>query len=156
MKSLIATSALFFFAVSIAYGQASGSAGQSNPDSAKPAQTPASNPVETTGKPKKKKVWTNDEISTVGGPGSISVVGKANDPQAEESNSSGNAGARGAASAKQRQVAGYRPAAPAEQPIGSHGQTNFRSAQFQSKQYQRFRRNQHESPVLDDSRGRAG
>lgn len=108
MKSLIATSALFCFAVSIAYGQASGSGGQSNPDSAKPTQTPADNTAETTGKPRKKKVWTNDEISTVGGPGSISVVGKANGPQAEEPNSSGNTGARGAASAKQRQVAGYR------------------------------------------------
>jgi hypothetical protein len=106
MKSLIAAS-LIFFAASIAHGQASASASQSHPETAKPAQTPTNDPGETTDRPKKKKVWTNDEIATVGGPGSISVVGRANEPNAAEPNSSENTAARGA-SAKQRQITGYR------------------------------------------------
>jgi hypothetical protein len=106
MKSLITASALLFFAAGIAHGQASGPGSQSNPETSKPAQTPAGNAGETTDKPKKKKVWTNDEISTVGGPGSISVVGRANDPTVAEPNALENSAAR--ASAKQRQVAGYR------------------------------------------------
>lgn len=105
MKPPITALALLCLAAGSAHAQASGSASQSSPQSADPAQTPASTAVQPTDKPRKKKVWTNDEISTVGGPGSISVVGPA---KSQETNTPENAGARGPAAAKQRQIAAYR------------------------------------------------
>jgi len=107
MKSRITASALFFFALSIALGEVSFAGSQSNPETARPAQAPAGSARETADKPKKKKIWTNDEIATVGGPGSISVVGRANEPKSAEPNSSENTLARGA-SARQRLITGYR------------------------------------------------
>jgi hypothetical protein len=74
---------------------------QSASDTPKPAADPA---VQTAKKP--KKVWTNDEISTVGGPGSISVVGNA-DPDSKSSKGN-SAKAAPAERGRERQIATYR------------------------------------------------
>jgi hypothetical protein len=80
---------------------ANSTGGQSPSDAPKPADKPATDPAVQTAK-KPKKVWTNDEISTAGGPGSISVVGKA-DPDSKSSSKSEPA-ERG----RERQIANYR------------------------------------------------
>ncbi len=107
MKLLALASALFFIALGIARAQAPALASPPNPDGAKPGQTQP-NTAPQTGKPKKKKVWTNDEISTVGGPGGISVVGNANDANATRPDTPHHPGTKGTAALQQRQIAIYR------------------------------------------------
>jgi hypothetical protein len=68
----------FLLPVVTAASQSSNSSNQSDANAGtRVAQSPAAASQESTDKTKKKpkKVWTNDEISTVGGEGSISVVG---------------------------------------------------------------------------------
>jgi hypothetical protein len=106
MKSIFVTAALLFFATVIASAaQSSSSGSQAGSDSAKPAQpsSPAGAQDEADkNKKKPKKVWTNDEISTVGGEGSISVVGNSADAQAKpDSRKTANP-------PKERQIAAYR------------------------------------------------
>jgi hypothetical protein len=105
---LLAAFALLFFAAGIARGQGSDASGQSGSESAKAATTPGGSAGQGADKPKKKKVWTNDEIATVGGPGSISVVGNTKDPKSSRSSSPEMTGEQGANSPKQRQIAQYR------------------------------------------------
>ena len=78
MRGFFLLSALLISVAGVAFAsQSSNSAGQSASDPAKPAPSPTgSDPGSAeSGKKKPKKVWTNDEISKVGGEGSISVVG---------------------------------------------------------------------------------
>jgi hypothetical protein len=78
MKFLVVTAAfLLFMGMSLRAGQSSSSGSQTSSGTAKStAQSPGSS-AKTTEKAKTKprKVWTNDEISGVGGDGAISVVG---------------------------------------------------------------------------------
>jgi hypothetical protein len=77
MKFLVVTAAfLLFGGMSLCAGQSANSGSQ---DTSGTVQS-SGNSAETTSekaKTKPKKVWTNDEISNVGGDGAISVVGKA-------------------------------------------------------------------------------
>jgi chromosome segregation ATPase len=111
MRRFLFSSALLLFASSVLCApQSSAPAGQSTPDAAKPvAQSPAGSDQGSAESAKKrpKKVWTNDEISRVGGEGSISVVGNTNEASAKTA-SKGAAKSAGAASLKEKQVANYR------------------------------------------------
>ena len=111
MKSLTVLLALLFFAAGIAQGQTSGSSSPSSADAANAAQTSSGTAGEPADKSKKKKkVWTNDEISSVGGPGSISVVGKDHDSGSGNSTveSSDRSGRNGTTAMRQKQIATYR------------------------------------------------
>jgi hypothetical protein len=81
MKFFVATAAfLLCNGMSLLAGQSSSSGSQATSDTARPAaQSSGTSAATTTEKPKTKprKVWTNDEISNVGGDRAISVVGKA-------------------------------------------------------------------------------
>jgi hypothetical protein len=81
MKFFVATAAfLFCNGMSLLAGQSSSSGSQATSDTAKPAAQSSGTSVATTtekAKTKPRKVWTNDEISKVGGDRAISVVGKA-------------------------------------------------------------------------------
>jgi DNA repair exonuclease SbcCD ATPase subunit len=81
---------------------ANATGGQSASDAPKPTADPA---VQTAKKP--KKVWTNDEISTAGGPGSISVVGTSA-PDANSSAKGNSAKTAPAERSRERQIANYR------------------------------------------------
>src|ERR1700730_575661 len=80
MKFFVVTAAfLLCNGISLLAGQSSGSASQATSDTAKPTTQASGTSAQTTtekAKTKPKKVWTNDEISNVGGNGAISVVGK--------------------------------------------------------------------------------
>jgi hypothetical protein len=81
MKFFVVT-AVFLLCNGIALlaGQSSGSGSQAGSGTAKPAAQSSGASAQTTtekGKTKPRKVWTNDEISNVGGDRAISVVGKA-------------------------------------------------------------------------------
>lgn len=81
MKFFVVTVAfLLCCGMSLLAGQSSNSGSQATADTAKPTvQSSGTSAVTTTEKAKTKprKVWTNDEISNVGGDRAISVVGKA-------------------------------------------------------------------------------
>ncbi|HEX3543585.1 MAG TPA: hypothetical protein VHT31_03585 [Candidatus Acidoferrum sp.] len=80
MKFFVVTAAILLCSgMSLRAGQSSSSGSQATSE-AKPAVQSSGSAAETTtekSKTKSKKVWTNDEISGVGGDGAISVVGKA-------------------------------------------------------------------------------
>jgi hypothetical protein len=80
MKFFVVTAAfLLCNGISLLAGQSSGSGSQATSDTAKPTTQSSGTSTQTTtekAKTKPKKVWTNDEISNVGGNGAISVVGK--------------------------------------------------------------------------------
>src|ERR1700686_4933938 len=111
MKILIVTAAfLLSCGVSLCAGQSANSGSQATSDTTKTTVQSAESSAETTAqkaKTKPKKVWTNDEVSNVGGDGAISVVGKAS---AGDSNSSSNSVQKSAAgsSAREKQAATYR------------------------------------------------
>src|SRR3984893_8591955 len=81
MKFFVVTAAfLLCNGISLLAGQSSGSGSQATSDTAKPTTQSSGTSAQTTtekGKTKPRKVWTNDEISNVGGDRAISVVGKA-------------------------------------------------------------------------------
>lgn len=105
MRRSLFSSALLLFATSAMHAQSSTPAGQSTSDAAKPAaQSPATAEQASTDVARKrpKKVWTNDEISNVGGEGSISVVGKA------DANSKSNSSKSARTSSAKGQTGNYR------------------------------------------------
>src|ERR1700676_541098 len=81
MKFFVVTAVfLVCSGMSLLAGQSSNSGSQATADMARPTvQSSGTSAVTTTEKAKTKprKVWTNDEISNVGGDKAISVVGKA-------------------------------------------------------------------------------
>jgi hypothetical protein len=81
MKFFVLTAALLLSSgMSLHAGQSSNSASQVAPDTTTAAVQTSGTSADTTtekSKTKNKKVWTNEEISGVGGDGAISVVGKA-------------------------------------------------------------------------------
>jgi hypothetical protein len=81
------------------------------PESSAPAPAPAGTPAPAAAdqdktKKKPKKVWTNDELSTVSG--GISVVGDTNAASAPPSKKSAGTDSHDEGSAKDKQVASYR------------------------------------------------
>jgi hypothetical protein len=77
------------------------------PASAKPAPAPAKATPAVPEKKKPKKVWTNDDVSSI--PGSVSVVGsadKGDSSGSQQKNSSAGAGA--ADDVRQKQIDGYK------------------------------------------------
>jgi hypothetical protein len=105
---VLAAFALLLFGVGIARGQGSDASGQPGSASPKAATPQDGTPGQSADKPKKKKVWTNDEIATVGGPGSISVVGNTKDAKSSRSAAPEMTGDQGTNSPRQRQIAQYR------------------------------------------------
>jgi uncharacterized protein YlxW (UPF0749 family) len=111
MKFFLAASALLFFnAVSAGAGQSPDPASQAGADTAKSTQQPAGTAPDNVEKPKKKpkKVWTNDEISSAGGPGSISVVGNPSDADTTSSSKDASAKTTSASSLREKRVGAYR------------------------------------------------
>ena len=111
MRRFLFLSALLISVAGVALSsQSSNPAGQSTSEPAKPAQSPtASDPGSAeSGKKKPKKVWTNEEISNVGGAGSISVVGKEADSNAKGSSKGNSAKTTRTSSAKENQPGSYR------------------------------------------------
>jgi hypothetical protein len=111
MKFLVVTAALLLsIGMSLRAGQSSSSGGQSSSDTAKTTvQSPGSS-AETTkekAKTKLKKVWTNDEISGVGGDGAISVVGTPGGGDTNPPSNNFQKNASGPA-AREKQAAAYR------------------------------------------------
>jgi hypothetical protein len=110
MKYFLALAAfLLCSSVFLRAGQSSNSGSQASSDTAKPTTQSAGSSAETTtekAKMKSKKVWTNDEVSNVGGDGAISVVGKAGG----DSNPSSNNLQKTAtgSSVRDKQAAAYR------------------------------------------------
>jgi hypothetical protein len=74
-----------------------------NAPSAAAATKPSVDATSTPAK-KPKKVWTNDEISSAGGPGAISVVG----PTKAQPGRSGQSSTGTSSSERERQIATYR------------------------------------------------
>jgi hypothetical protein len=112
MRRFLFSTAVLLFATSVVYAsQSSTPAGQSTSDTAKPVTQPPAGSAHGTadgaGK-KTKKVWTNDEISNVGGAGSISVVGKEADSNAKGSSKGNSAKTTRTSSAKETQPGSYR------------------------------------------------
>jgi hypothetical protein len=111
MRFLVAMAALVVFGdMSLRAGQSSSSASQASPDAVKPAaQSSSSSALTATDKVKSKpkKVWTNEEISGVGGDGAISVVGKAGGGDSNPSSNNFQKTAPGSA-ARDQQAATYR------------------------------------------------
>jgi hypothetical protein len=105
-------SALLLLAASVLdASQSSTPAGQSTSDPAKPvAQSSATSDQGSAegARKKAKKVWTNEEISNVGGEGSISVVGKDADTNAKGSAKGNSSKSTRASSAKENQPGSYR------------------------------------------------
>jgi uncharacterized protein (UPF0335 family) len=110
MKFFVVTAAILLCSgMSLRAGQSSSSGSQATSD-AKPAVQSSGNTAETTTekpKTKPKKVWTNDEVSNVGGDGAISVVGKASAGDSNPSSNSVQKSATGS-SAREKQAATYR------------------------------------------------
>lgn len=108
MKFFVVTAAfLLCSGTALRAGQSSNSSSQATSDTAKPTVQSSGNAADTTtekAKPKPKKVWTNDEISNVGGDGAISVVGKAG---GGPSSNNFQKAASGSA-ARDKQAAAYR------------------------------------------------
>jgi uncharacterized protein (UPF0335 family) len=97
----------FLIPVSAEAAQSSSAAGQSNSDKpvAQSSEAVTQNQADKT-KRKPKKVWTNDEISTVGGSDSISVVGNSDADSKPPSKENSRNTANGTVSEKQ--IAAYR------------------------------------------------
>lgn len=95
-----------FLAPALTFSAPSQSANAAGGQSASDAPKPAADPAVQTAAKKPKKVWTNDEISTAGGPGSISVVGNT-DPDSKSSKGSSDKTAPVERS-RERQIANYR------------------------------------------------
>src|ERR1700693_836910 len=94
--------------VSLLAGQSSNSGSQATSDTTKPAMQTSGSSAETTtekAKTKPRKVWTNDEISNVGGDGAISVVGKSEGSNPSANNLQKTAPGPGA---RDKQSAAYR------------------------------------------------
>jgi hypothetical protein len=95
-----------FLAPALAFTRASQSANSAGGQSASDAPKPATDQApQATKKP--KKVWTNDEISTAGGPGSISVVGNT-DPDSKPSSKDSSLKTSPAERGRERLIANYR------------------------------------------------
>jgi hypothetical protein len=109
MRILVVTGAfLLSCGMTFGAGQSSNSGNQDTSDAGKTVAQSSGNSTETAAdKTKPKKVWTNEEVSNVGGDGAISVVGK---PGGGDSNRSPNNSQKNAAilSAKYKQAAPYR------------------------------------------------
>jgi hypothetical protein len=109
MKFLVLTF-LFSSGTSLLAGQSPRSESQATSDSAKTAVQSNGNSAETTtekAQTKPKKVWTNDEVSNLGGDGSISVVGKAGGGDSSPPSNNFQKTAPGS-SARDKQAAAYR------------------------------------------------
>jgi hypothetical protein len=110
MKYFVVTAAILLCnGMFLRAGQSSSSGSQATSE-AKPAVQSSGSAAETTtdkAKTRPKKVWTNDEVSNVGGDGAISVVGKAGGGDANSSSSSDQKSAAGS-SAREKQAAAYR------------------------------------------------
>jgi hypothetical protein len=108
---LVASALLFVTSAPTCASQSSNPGGQSGSDTVKSvAQSSAASgqdPAERT-KKKPKKVWTNDEISTRGGIGSVSVVGNSADTDTKPSSKDDSTQTTNASPLKERQVAAYR------------------------------------------------
>jgi len=111
MKYFLATAAFVLCSsVFLRAGQSSNSGSQATSDTAKPTTQSAGSSAETTtekAKIKSKKVWTNDEVSNVGGDGAISVVGKAGSGDSNPSSHNLQKTATGS-SVRDKQAAAYR------------------------------------------------
>src|SRR3984893_17282287 len=106
MKFFVLTAAfLLSSGTSLHAGQSSSSGSQATPDTATAAVQTSADARTEKPKAKPKKVWTNDEISGVGGDGAISVVGKAG---GGDSNPTSNSSQKNAAVLSAR----YKQAAP--------------------------------------------
>jgi uncharacterized coiled-coil DUF342 family protein len=100
MKILIVTAAfLLSCGVSLCAGQSANSGSQATSDTTKTTAQKA--------KTKSKKVWTNDEVSNVGGDGAISVVGKAGGGDSNSASNNFQKIASGSG-ARDKQAAAYR------------------------------------------------
>jgi hypothetical protein len=114
MKFFIVTAAfLLSGGVSLHAGQSSNSGNsgsQATSDTGKPAVQSSGSAAETTtekAKAKPKKVWTNDEVSIVGGDGAISVVGKTGGGDSNPSSNNFQKTATGSG-ARDKQAVTYR------------------------------------------------
>jgi hypothetical protein len=111
MRFFVATAVFFLCSgISLRAGQSSSSGSQATSDTTKPTVQSSGSPSGTaTEKPKTKprKVWTNDEISNVGGDGAISVVGKAGGGDSNPSSNDFQKTAPGSG-AREKQAAAYR------------------------------------------------
>jgi len=111
MKILVVTAAfLLSCGTSLCAGQSANSGNQDTSDAAKPAAQSSNSSAETTtdkAKTKPKKVWTNEEISGVGGDGAISVVGRASGGDSNPSSNNFQKTAPGS-SARDKRAAAYR------------------------------------------------
>ena len=111
MKFLVVTAAfLLSSGVSVPARQSSSSDSQAISDTAKIAVQSSGSSAETTtekAKTKPNRVWTNDEISGVGGNGAISVVGKAGGGDSNPSSNDFQKTAPGSG-AREKQAAAYR------------------------------------------------
>jgi uncharacterized protein (UPF0335 family) len=114
MKFFVVTAAfLLSGGMALHAGQSSNSGNsgsQSTSETGKPAVQSTGGAVESTAekaKTRPKKVWTNDEVSNVGGDGAISVVGKAGTADANPSSNNLKKTAT-ATGARKKQAAAYR------------------------------------------------
>ena len=111
MKFFVVTAAfLLGSGMWVLAGQSSNSGSQTTSDATKPAvQTSGSSAQTATEKTKTKprKVWTNDEISNVGGDRAISVVGKGSSGDSNPSSNNFQKTAPGSG-ARDKQAAAYR------------------------------------------------
>src|ERR1700733_283627 len=111
MKFFVVTAAfLLGSGMWVLAGQSSNSGSQTTSDATKPAvQTSGSSAQTATEKTKTKprKVWTNDEISNVGGDRAISVVGKGSSGDSNPSSNNFQKTASGSG-ARDKQAAAYR------------------------------------------------
>jgi hypothetical protein len=113
MKVFVVTAAfLLSGGMSLAARQSSNSGSQASSGTAMPAGQSSGGAVESTAekaktRPKPKKVWTNDEVSNVGGEAAISVVGKTGggDSNPSSNNLQKTATATGA---REKQAGAYR------------------------------------------------
>jgi hypothetical protein len=110
MKFFVVTAAILLCSgMPLRAGQSSSSGSQATSE-AKPAVQPSGSAAETTtdkAKTRPKKVWTNDEVSNLGGDGAISVVGKAGGGDPNPSSNSVQKSATGS-NAREKQAAAYR------------------------------------------------
>ena len=111
MKFFVVTAAfLLSSGTSLLAGQSSNSSSEATSDTAKttvqPSGTSAGIPAEKA-KTKPKKVWTNDDVSNVGGDGAISVVGKAGGGDSNPASNNFQKTAPGS-STRDKQAAAYR------------------------------------------------
>jgi hypothetical protein len=109
-RSILSLSLLFAALPCLAQSQSQDSSA-STPASAKPAPTTTTAPAKETPvtpeKKKPKKVWTNDDVSSI--PGSVSVVGDASKSDSSGSQQKNSSAAGSAAEdVRQKQIDGYK------------------------------------------------